>query len=134
MPERFETLDGIPVPDPYDPRDRDSILARYAADKARFQAVLATSSPVLWVSDAIWCPKCGAVRPVVRDLMGEYAGRVHFLVMDYDDRELASYRREFRAVTHPSLAAVRNGVSVRSHQGIANRSQIVALIEAAIAA
>lgn len=74
------------------------------------------------------------MRPVLRDLMGEYAGRVHFLVMDYDDRELASYRREFRAATHPSLAGVRNGVSIRSHQGIANRSQMVALIEAAIAA
>ena len=127
-------LDGIGVPAPYDPRDRDSILARYVADKARFEAVLATDSPVLWVSDAIWCPKCGAVRPHVRELMEEYAGRVHFLIMDYDDPDLNSYRRDFSAGNHPSLAGVRGGVSVRSHQGVADKEQITALIEAAIAA
>lgn len=127
-------LDGIAVPAPYDPRNRDSILTRYVDDKARFEAVLATDSPVLWVTDAIWCPKCGAVRPHVRELMDEYAGRVHFLIMDYDDSELGSYRRDFNAGTHPSLAGIRGGVSVKSHQGVASKEQIVALIEAAIAA
>lgn len=127
-------LDGIAVPAPYDPRNRDSILARYVDDKARFEAVLATDSPVLWVTDAIWCPKCGAVRPHVRELMDEYAGRVHFLIMDYDDPELASYRSGLNAGNHPSLAGVRGGVSVKSHQGVANKEQVVALIEAAIAA
>ena len=127
-------LDGIAVPAPYDPQNRDSILARYAADKARFEAVLATDSPVLWVTDAIWCPKCGAIRPHVRELMDEYAGQVHFLVMDYDDSDLSSYRRDLKASTHPSLAGVRAGVSIKSLQGVANKEQIVALIEAAIAA
>ncbi len=127
-------LDGIAVPAPYDPQNRDSILARYVDDKARFEAVLATDSPVLWVTDAIWCPKCGAVRPHVRELMDEYAGQVHFLIMDYDDSDLASYRRDLNAGTHPSLAGVRGGVAIRSHQGVASREQIVALIEAAIAA
>ena len=127
-------LDGIAVPDPYDPNNRDSILARYDADKARFEAVLATGSPVLWVTDAIWCPKCGAVRPHVRELMDEYAGRVHFLIMDYDDPDLASYRRDFSAGTHPSLAGVSGGVAAKSHQGVASKEQIVSLIEAAIAA
>ena len=127
-------LDGIAVPAPYDPRNRDSILARYVDDKARFEAVLATDSPVLWVTDAIWCPKCGAVRPHVRELMDEYAGQVHFLIMDYDDPDLSSYRRDFNAGNHPSLSGVRGGVSVKSHQGVASKEQIVALIEAAIAA
>ncbi len=125
-------LDGIAVPDPYEPNDRDSILDRYVADKSRFEAVLATDSPVLWVTDAIWCPKCGAVRPHVRELMDEYAGRVHFLIMDYDDPGLDSYRREFNAGNHPSLAGVRGGVAALSHQGVASKDQIVALIEAAI--
>lgn len=127
-------LDGIAVPAPYDPRNRDSILARYVDDKARFEAVLATDSPVLWVTDAIWCPKCGAVRPHVRELMDEYAGQVHFLIMDYDDGDLASYRSDFNAGNHPSLSGVRGGVSVKSHQGVADKEQIIALIEAAIAA
>ena len=127
-------LDGIAVPAPYDPQNRDSILSRYVDDKARFEAVLATDSPVLWVTDAIWCPKCGAVRPHVRDLMDEYAGQVHFLIMDYDDPDLSSYRRDFNAGNHPSLSGVRGGVSVKSHQGVASKEQIVALIEAAIAA
>lgn len=127
-------LDGIAVPAPYDPRNRDSILARYVDDKARFEAVLATDSPVLWVTDAIWCPKCGAVRPIVRELIDEYAGQVHFLIMDYDDPDLASYRRDFNAGNHPSLSGVRGGVSVKSHQGIPSKEQVVALIEAAIAA
>ena len=128
------SLDGIAVPAPYDPQNRDSILARYVDDKARFEAVLATDSPVLWVTDAIWCPKCGAVRPHVRELMDEYAGQVHFLIMDYDDSDLGTYRRDFNAGNHPSMAGVRGGVSVRSHQGVVSKEQIIALIEAAIAA
>ena len=39
---------------PYDPADRSTILARYAADAARVEAVLASGRPVLIVTDAIW--------------------------------------------------------------------------------
>ena len=41
-------------PFPYDPDDRDSILSRYARDRARLDEVLAAGVPVLWVTDAIW--------------------------------------------------------------------------------
>lgn len=128
-------LDGIMVPDPYDPNDEASILARYQADKARLPAVLASGSPVLWVTDAIWCYLCEAVRPHVREIMDEYAGRIHVLIMDYDDSDLAGYRRDFNAANHPSLATLgANGALVRSYQGVANKAQIVEMIEAALTA
>ncbi len=41
-------------PFPYDPGDRDSVISRYARDRARVDSVLAAGVPVLWVTDAIW--------------------------------------------------------------------------------
>ena len=41
-------------PFPYNPDDRDSVISRYARDRARLDEVLAAGVPVLWVTDAIW--------------------------------------------------------------------------------
>ena len=45
--------DPVRVP-PYDPADRATILARFAADAVRVEEVLASGRPVLIVTDAIW--------------------------------------------------------------------------------
>ncbi len=44
------------------------------------------------------------MRPTVRGLMDEYAGRVEILIMDYDDRD--PYRMQYGATGHPSFAAI----------------------------
>lgn len=41
-------------PLPYNPDDKDSVISRYARDRARLDEVLAAGVPVLWVTDAIW--------------------------------------------------------------------------------
>ncbi|HJN39600.1 MAG TPA: hypothetical protein QGH28_05425 [Chloroflexota bacterium] len=46
------------------------------------------------------------MRPTVRGLMDEYAGRVEILIMDYDDRDLDPYRMQYGATGHPSFAAI----------------------------
>lgn len=38
--------------------------------------------------------------------MDKYLGRVEILIMDYDDRTLDDYRRQFGATSHPSFAAI----------------------------
>jgi hypothetical protein len=46
------------------------------------------------------------MRPTVRGLMDEYAGRTEFLIMDYDNRDLNPYRMQYGATGHPSFAAI----------------------------
>ena len=38
----------------YNPDDRESVISRYAQDRARLDAVLTAGVPVIWVTDAIW--------------------------------------------------------------------------------
>ena len=128
-------LDGIAVPDRFEANDDASVIARYAADKARFEAVLASGSPVLWKTDAIWCHFCVQMRPVVLQLMDEYEGRIHVLIMDYDDGELSEYRRRLNATNHPSFAVIgADGAVVRSFQGVTAKADLVAAIEEVLAA
>ncbi len=128
-------LDGIAVPDRFEANDDASVIARYAADKARFEAVLASGSPVLWKTDAIWCHFCVQMRPVVLQLMDEYEGRIHVLIMDYDDGELSEYRRRLNATNHPSFAVIgADGAVVRSFQGVTAKADLVTAIEEVLAA
>ena len=128
-------LDGIAVPNPFDANDDDSVRARYTADKARFEAVLASGSPVLWKTDAVWCGFCVRMRPIMLELMDEYDGRIHVLIMDYDDGELSEYRNRFDATSHPSFAVIgADGAVVQSFHGVTDKADLVSVIEEALAA
>jgi hypothetical protein len=39
--------------------------------------------------------------------MDTYKGKVAFLILDYDDKDLSEYRRQYRIGAHPSFAVLR---------------------------
>ena len=67
--------------------------------------------------------------------MDEYEGRIHVLIMDYDDGELSEYRRRLNATNHPSFAVIgADGAVVRSFQGVTAKADLVTAIEEVLAA
>ena len=52
------------------------------------------------------------MRPVVRGLMDKYRGRVQFLILEYDNRDLNEIRQRFRITSHPSFAVVRGNLEI----------------------
>lgn len=52
------------------------------------------------------------MRPVVRGLMDKYRGRVQFLILEYDNRDLTDVRRRFRIDSHPAFAVVRGDLEI----------------------
>ena len=69
------------------------------------------------------------------ELMDEYDGRIHVLIMDYDDGELSEYRNRFDATSHPSFAVIgADGAVVQSFHGVTDKADLVSVIEEALAA
>ena len=52
------------------------------------------------------------MRPVVRGLMDKYRGRVQFLILEYDNRDLNEIRQRFRITSHPAFAVVRGNLEI----------------------
>jgi thioredoxin 2 len=92
-----------------------------------FDAVLAGSeAPVLVDFYADWCGPCKIVAPVVDDLAARHAGRVLVLKVDTDRTPGILERFGIRGI--PTLIVFRNGKESGRHVGVAQRSQLEALL------
>ena len=105
-------------------------LARpVAVDVESFDAVLAGSEvPVLVDFYADWCGPCRMVGPVVEAVARDRAGSVLVLKVDTDKSPGLSERLGIRGI--PTLIAFRNGRETGRHVGVAQRTQLDALLGA----
>ncbi len=82
----------------------------------------------LW---APWCGPCRMVAPVLERLARRYAGRVKVVKVNVDDNPRAAAR--FDAQSIPTLAMVRNGVTVGRIVGAQPEPVLARKIEALLA-
>jgi thioredoxin len=78
--------------------------------------VLQSQQPVLVDFWATWCGPCLAIAPAVKDLAGEYEGKVKVAKLDVDKAPKMSERYEVRSI--PTLILFKNGVAERRVEGI----------------
>jgi len=62
--------------------------------------------PTFVIVEAIWCPLCGLVRPVLQELRPEYQDRVNFVILDYDTSQDASLARDLGVWAHPGFGTI----------------------------
>ena len=81
-----------------------------------FQAeVLQSETPVIVDFWAEWCAPCRAIAPIVKELAGEYEGKVKIVKMNVDESPQTPGTYGVRSI--PTVLAFQNGEVVQQLQG-----------------
>ena len=94
------------------------------------QVVLQSDRPVLVDVWATWCGPCKDIAPIVRELAGEYEGRVIVAKLDFDVSPRTS--RKYRIEALPTLIVFKNGQEVSRVVGATNKSVLAAKLNQAL--
>ncbi len=94
------------------------------------QQVLNSTNPVFVDFWAEWCGPCRAVSPVVKELSGEYAGKVNFVKINVDENgEIA---QKYNVFSIPTLAIFKNGEVVTQKVGAATKESFKTMIDSSL--
>lgn len=106
-------------------------MAEQVTDATFESMVLKSDKPVLVDFWAPWCGPCRGIAPIIDEVAQEYAGRALVVKMNVDDNPLTPGRFAIRAI--PTLIAFKNGEVVEQVTGGVPKSNIVAMVEKALA-
>ena len=95
------------------------------------EQVLGSATPVLVKFEADWCGPCKAMKPMVDEIAGEYAGRLTVATVDIEQNQQTVYSLGVRAV--PTVVLFKNGTVFAQKVGLPRKSDLTALIDKAVA-
>jgi thioredoxin 1 len=89
--------------------------------------VLQSELPVIVDFWAEWCAPCRAIAPIVKELAGEYEGKVRIVKMNIDENPAAPGRYGIRSI--PTLLAFQGGQVVEQVQGARPKSALEEMVQ-----
>lgn len=89
--------------------------------------VLQSKLPVIVDFWAEWCAPCRAIAPIVKELAGEYEGKVRIVKMNIDENPAAPGRYGIRSI--PTLLAFQDGQVVEQVQGARPKSALEEMVQ-----
>lgn len=89
--------------------------------------VIASDIPVLVDFSAVWCGPCKALEPAVKEVAGEFAGKLKVVKVDIDDSPGVAARFGIRGV--PTVIVVKGGREVKRQVGLVPKPKLVALFK-----
>ncbi len=92
--------------------------------------VLQSDLPVLVDFWGEWCGPCKAMVPTLDQLAADYAGRAKIVKVEMDKNQKTAMAWRVRAA--PTLLLFKGGAVVATHVGMASKSQLAKLIDAAL--
>lgn len=95
--------------------------------RGNFNTLVQGDKPVLIDFYAEWCGPCKMQTPILKEVSGEINGKVRIVKIDVDRNPALASRFNVRGV--PTLILFKNGKPVWSQAGVANKRQLVDLIQ-----
>ena len=89
--------------------------------------VLQSDLPIIVDFWAEWCAPCRAIAPIVKELAGEYEGKVRIVKMNIDENPAAPGRYGIRSI--PTLLAFQGGQVVEQVQGARPKSALEEMVQ-----
>ncbi|MFO0562634.1 MAG: thioredoxin [Polyangiales bacterium] len=89
--------------------------------------VIASDIPVLVDFSAVWCGPCKALEPAVKEVAGEYVGKLKVVKVDIDESPGVAARFGIRGV--PTVIVVKGGREVKRQVGLVPKPKLVALFK-----
>lgn len=96
-----------------------------------FDDLIKSDQPVLVDFWAPWCGPCRMVAPIVKELSGEYEGKVQFRKLNTDENPMVAAKFNIRSI--PTLLLFKNGQQVGQIVGFRPKAAIKERIDAALA-
>jgi thioredoxin 1 len=89
--------------------------------------VLQSDIPVVVDFWAEWCAPCRQIAPIVKELAGEYEGRVKMVKINIDEHPQAPSKYGVRAI--PTLLAFQGGQVVEQMQGVRPKAALEEMVQ-----
>ena len=89
--------------------------------------VLNASTPAIIDFWAEWCAPCRQIAPIVKDLAGQYGGKVKIVKMNIDENPSTPGRYGVRAI--PTVLAFKNGAVVGQLTGARPKSAFEDMVQ-----
>lgn len=94
------------------------------------QEVINSNIPVLIDFWAVWCGPCRMIAPIVKELTGEFEGKVKVGKLDVDNNQNTSIKYGIRSI--PTLLIFKDGKIVDQIVGAVPKSHIVEKLNAQV--